>query len=279
MAGLAPDRVALVVNPTLAAAKELAERARRWWQARGFEVLVDDGDGRSGLQAAPLRFAVSLGGDGTMLRTVQLVLESRTPVLGVNTGNLGYLTQVEPKSVERAFERLVSGEFEVEDRLTLDVTLAGPGGEVRRYVALNEAVVERNAPGRTIRVAVSIAGRPFLTYAADGVIVATPTGSTAYNFSARGPIISPRLGAMVVTPISPHMLFDRSLVLDPSETVTVALVDGRVGVLSVDGSTVVPLTPDVPVEVAAGRHPARVVRLGAQDFHAVLRGKFGLSDH
>ncbi len=278
MAGVEPNRVALVVNPTLAAAKELAEHARRWWQSRGYEVLVDDGDGRSGLQSEPLSFAVSLGGDGTMLRTVQLVLSSRTPVLGVNTGNLGYLTQVEPTGIERAFERLVSGQFEVEERLTLDVTLQEPGGEARRHVALNEVVVERNAPGRTIRVAVSIAGRPFLTYAADGVIVATPTGSTAYNFSARGPIMSPRLGAIVITPISPHMLFDRSLVLDPSETVAIALVDGRVGVLSVDGSTVVPLAPDVPVEVAAGRRAARVVRLGAQDFHAVLRGKFGLSD-
>jgi NAD+ kinase len=221
---------------------------------------------------------VSLGGDGTMLRTVQLVLDRAVPVLGVNFGNLGYLTQVEPSGIEGAFQRLVDGDFEVEERMTLEVAVDGQGKPGSKFVALNEIAVEKGAPGHTIRVAVSIAGRHFLTYAADGIIVATPTGSTAYNLSARGPIVSPRLRALVLTPISPHMLFDRSLVLEPDEAVELQLVDGRAAVLSVDGSILVPLSLSGRIEITAGRKPARIVRFGRPDFHAILRAKFGLAD-
>ncbi|MDA8291243.1 MAG: NAD(+)/NADH kinase, partial [Actinomycetota bacterium] len=197
---------------------------------------------------------------------------------GLRVGNLGYLTQVEPEGVERAFELLVSGRYDVEERMTLEVTVGGPGTPRRTIVALNEVAMERSVPGHTIRVGVSIAGRPFLTYVADGIIVATPTGSTAYNLSARGPIVSPRLRALVLTPISPHMLFDRSLVLEPDESVGLRLLDGRSAVLTVDGSTAVPLAAEAIVEVGEGSRAARVVRFGRPDFHAVLRGKFGLAD-
>ena len=270
--------VALVVNTTRPSASDLAHRARRWWEERGFDVLVHDGSEVSALADGPLDFAVSLGGDGTMLRTVQLVLDRQVPVLGVNLGNLGYLTQVEPADIELAFRRLVAGDFDVEERMTLSVTVGGAGGGRPTLVALNEVAMERSVPGHTIRVAVSIADRPFLTYVADGIIVATPTGSTAYNLSVRGPIVSPRLRAFVLTPISAHMLFDRSLVLEPDETVGLRLLDGRSAVLTVDGSTVVPLGIDATVEIAEGRRPALVVRFGRPDFHAVLRGKFGLTD-
>lgn len=278
MAGLPGGRIALVVNPTRAGAQDLAARSRRWWEDRDFAVVVDDGSGVDGLAEGDLDFAVSLGGDGTMLRTVQIVLDRQVPVLGVNFGNLGYLTQVEPAGVEQAFGRLVAGEFEVEERMTLEVAVGGQGAPGQRLVALNEVAVEKSAPGHTIRVAVSIAGRPFLTYVADGIIVATPTGSTAYNLSARGPIASPRLRAIILTPISPHMLFDRSLVLEPDEAVGLHLLDGRPAVLTVDGSTALPLALDETVEISAGRRAARIVRFGRPDFHAILRGKFGLAD-
>jgi len=296
-------RVALVVNPTRASAKELADRAQGWWQAHGYDVVVDDGSSRTPPDLLDrLDFAVSLGGDGTMLRTVQSFLELDVPVLGVNFGNLGYLTQVEPSGIAAAFERLVAGDYDVEERMTLSVNIrgaasvgdasreergatyedretgGGTGTQLNSLVALNEVVVEKAAPGRTIRVAASISGRPFLTFAADGIIVATPTGSTAYNLSARGPIVSPHLRAIVVTPISPHMLFDRSLVLEPDETVGLELIDGRPAVLTVDGSTVATLGPDTFVEVVAGPRPARIVRFGRPDFHAILRAKFSLQD-
>ncbi len=275
-------RVALVVHPLRPVAAALAARARRWWEAHGYEVLEDDGrEGPAGPRElpGPLDFAVSLGGDGTMLRTVQLVVGQGVPVLGVNVGHLGYLTQVEPDELEIAFERLVSGDFEVEERMTLEVAIERPPGPRRLvFVALNEAAVEKTTPGHTIRLPVSIAGRPFLTYAADGILVATPTGSTAYNLSLRGPIVSPRVRALLLTPISPHMLFDRSLVLEPEESVRLALMDGRPGVLVVDGSVTTTLEPGESVVLSAGAQSARVIRFGLHDFHAILRAKFNLVD-
>ena len=138
------------------------------------------------------------------------------PVLGVNIGRLGYLTQVEPADLENALAAFLDGTHQVEERMTLEVTVTGPDGRpLARRMALNEATVEKTVPGHTVRIATLIDDRPFVTYAADGLLVSTPTGSTAYNLSARGPVLSPRLRAIVVTPVSPHMLFDRPLVLDP----------------------------------------------------------------
>lgn len=162
----------------------------------------------------------------------------------------------------------------------LEVALrrSGSASATETYVGLNEAALEKTAPGHTIRSAVAIDGRPFLTYVADGLIVATPTGSTAYNLSARGPIVSPRLKALVVTPISPHMLFDRSLVLEPEERVCIELIDGRKAALVVDGSSVGAVTAGDTVQIGASPVPARVVSFGRHDFHSVLRAKFGLTD-
>ena len=161
---------------------------------------------------------MSLGGDGTLLRAVDAALAAGIPVLGVNIGRLGYLTQVEPNGPRGApWPRFLAGTHQVEERMTLEVDghavpTASWWPDAR---ALNEATVEKTVPGHTVRVAASIDDRPFVTYAADGLLVSTPTGSTAYNLSARGPVLSPRLRAIVVTPVSPHMLFDRPLVLDP----------------------------------------------------------------
>lgn len=271
--------VALVVHPSRTDAGLLADRAATWWEALGYEVSRVAGDASSVAGDAALDFAISLGGDGTMLRTVQLTFDRKVPVLGVNLGTLGYLTEVEPSLLEAAFNRLVTGDYTLDERMMLEIRLEqASGGPVRGFVGLNEAALEKTAPGHTIRATLSIDGRSFLTYAADGLIVATPTGSTAYNLSARGPIVSPRLRALIVTPISPHMLFDRSLVLEPEERVCFELVDGHAGALVVDGSTLVPVAVGDTLEIAAAPVPARIVSFGRRDFHAVLRAKFGLTD-
>lgn len=185
--------ILLVVHPERPAAWELARTATRWWQSQGREVVEIRGAGPETPVTATdgVEFAVSLGGDGTMLRTVEVVLASRVPVLGVNLGRMGYLTAVEPAGIVQAFERMLAGEYFVEERMALEVDLTG--SVEGRFMALNDAIVEKTGPGHTIRVAVEIAGRPFLTYVADGILVSTPTGSTAYNLSARGPVVSPRL--------------------------------------------------------------------------------------
>jgi len=273
--------VALVVHPERGEAADIAARAKRWLAAQGHgAVLVDDE--AEALDMDEVDLAVSLGGDGTMLRTVALAIPRGVPVLGVNLGRLGFLTQVEPPGLEHALERFCAGDFAVEERMTLEVVVhRAPGGMPTpraSYVALNEAVVEKTVPGHTVRLAAAIAGRPFVTYAADGLLVSTPTGSTAYNLSARGPIVSPRLWAIVVTPISPHMLFDRTLVLEPDEWIRLDVAPPRPGVLVVDGQTISVLEPGDGVEVRTGAAPARIVSFGGRDFHAILRARFSLAD-
>ncbi len=217
-----------------------------------------------------------------MLRTVALASFHGTPVLGVNLGRLGYLTEVEPDNLEHALERFLEGAFAVEERITLEVTVhragVAPADTDRRVIVLNEAVVEKTVPGHTIRVAASIAGRPFVTYAADGLLVCTPTGSTAYNLSARGPILSPGLRAVVLTPVSPHMLFDRPLVLEPEQWVRLELLGPRAAVLVLDGQSADSLEPGDAVLCRVGPAPARLVTYGPRDFFSILRARFHLAD-
>lgn len=295
MAGV--PSVLLVVHPERPEALELGDEARAWWEERGFAVTSADdlaGDGLAGdvlagehapCGPAPLppdgryELAVSLGGDGTMLRTVRLACAAKTPVLGVNLGRMGYLTEVEPGGMIAAFERIERGDYEVEERMTLDVSIRSPStGQQVELLALNEATLERIAPGHTIRVAVDISGRRFLTYVADGLLVCTPTGSTAYNLSARGPVVSPRLQAMVLTAVAPHLAFDRSLVLGPSETVGFTLLPGRPATVVVDGHRLLPLEEGGTLTCRGGSEPARLIVFGKRDFHAVLRSRFGLTD-
>lgn len=275
--------VLLVVHPERAEARALAGTARTWWEQRGHDV-ISAGEG----QPPPTDLAVSLGGDGTMLRTVQLTLAHSTPVLGVNLGRMGYLAEIEPSAIETAFERIAAGDYSVQERMMLEVSVRhssshrhAPGGEEpgdERYLALNEAILEKTAPGHTIRVAVAINGRRFLTYVADGLLACTATGSTAYNLSARGPVLSPALRAVVLTPIAPHLVFDRSLVLGPDETLEMTLLEGRPATGVLDGSRVVPLEAGDTVTCRAATETARLVTFGEQHFHAVLRSRFGLTD-
>jgi NAD+ kinase len=272
--------VAFVVHPERQAAKDAATRAESWLVEQGHDtVRVADTSTTRLADGAPVDLAVSLGGDGTMLRTVALATLEGVPVLGVNLGQLGYLTSVEPSGLQAALGRFLSGDYDVEERMTLEIAvLRGGSGAPTLYPAVNEAVVEKTDPGHTVRLATSIAERPFITYAADGLIVCTPTGSTAYNLSARGPILSPRLQALVVTPVSPHQLFDRPLVLEPDERFRLEVLGPRTAVLVVDGQSVATLEPGDVVCCRQGPAPARFVTFGEKDFHAILRARFHLAD-
>ncbi len=270
--------IAFSTHPDRPEAKELADRAGAWLRQHGHEpVSAVRPDGSIVVTDADL--VVSLGGDGTMLRAVEAAVPQGVPVLGVNLGRLGYLTQEEPDGLEAALERFFAGDYQVEERMTMTVTLRELDGTVvARRTALNEASVEKTVPGHTVRIVASVDGRPFVTYAADGLIVSTPTGSTAYNLSARGPILSPRMRALIVNAVAPHMLFDRPLVLDPTETVLLTIEEPRPAVVAVDGMTVGRLEPGSSVECGEGERPARLVTFGSRDFHAILRAKFHLAD-
>jgi NAD+ kinase len=270
--------IAFFAHPERQHAAELAARASAWLTARGHQaVSVTQPDGT--VSAAGADLLVSVGGDGMLIRAVEVAMVDNVPVLGVNMGRLGYLTQIEPAGLEQALKAFLAGEHTVEERMTLRVTLTGADGadQIER-IALNEAAVEKDLPGHTVRIASSIRDRPFMTYEADGLLVATPTGSTAYNLSARGPILSPGMRALVLTPVAPHMQFDRALVLDPSEWVTLEILEPRQAVLVVDGFTVASLRPGSTVTCREGERSARLVMFSDADFHAILRAKFRLAD-
>jgi NAD+ kinase len=289
----AVSSVLLVAHHERAEAGRLARTTAQWLIEQGHDAWLCEVDadahgivelGRPAATAlASTDLVVSLGGDGTMLRAVQLLAGLPVPVLGVNVGLLGYLTELEPDALLAALERWSAGpeagRWQLEQRMLLGVSAARSSGEqVGRWTALNEAVVEKLEPGHTVRLQVFIDGASFTSYAADGLILATPTGSTAYSLSARGPVLSPRMRAVLLTPVSPHMLFDRSLVLDPSEEVVVELLGHRRATLSIDGQPAVTLDEGDRVTVTPADQVALLVRLGERRFHQILKAKFGLTD-
>lgn len=274
-----PWKIALVSHPDRRAAAELSHQVREFFESRGHEVLEDSSSNGPDLSLFDhtLDIAIALGGDGTMLRTAHAAVAESIPVLGINLGSLGYLTEVEPAALEIAFSRLLAGDYTIDERMTLDVGVTADGA-AHELVALNDAVIAKTTTAHTIRLRLSIAGDPFLSYVADGFLVSSPAGSTAYNLSLRGPILSPHISAMVLTPIAPHMLFDRSLVLAPEEEIELELLADRPAVLVVDGRSTIPLLPGDTVRVRGGKRPARFITFDTSDFYGVLRAKFGLTD-
>jgi len=270
-----------------AIAQELGRAATERLVAAGFTVRVP-ADAVASDALAPhavdpkefaqgLEFVITLGGDGTMLRTVDRVASAGVPVVGVNVGHLGFLTELEPEGLPAAVDRLVAGDYTVVDRMLLDVQVE-QGGTRRGYTALNEIVLEKPRSGRSVRLAVAINESFFTSYVVDGVIVATPTGSTAYSFSAGGPIVSPTHRCLLLTPVSPHMLFDHPLVLGPDERLGFEVLDDRAVDLVIDGREVGTLAPGAVVSCTAARHSARIATLLPRDFHQVVKAKFGLAD-
>jgi len=281
--------VGMIVHHEREQAAELARDTAAWLRERGHEVrlpvrdaaVADLGDAGAAEAtfARGLDVVVSLGGDGTMLRTVDLVAAEGVPVIGVNVGQLGYLTEVEPPGLRMALKRFLSGSYEIEERMLLEVTVEAAtleGGS--HHLALNEAVLEKTPMGHTVRLGVSVDGDAFTPYAADGLIVATPTGSTAYAFSARGPIVEPTHRCLLMTPVSPHMLFDRSLVLAPTARVRIEVLGGRAATLSVDGSNLGTLVEGDAISCTAAPGSARFVTFRPREFLRILKTKFGLSD-
>jgi NAD+ kinase len=235
--------------------------------ARAVDVLPDD-----------LDLVFVFGGDGTLLRAAELVRGTKTPLLGVNFGHLGFLSALERGDLEGGLQRLLDDGFDVEERMLLDATIDRGGGSTEAVRAMNDIVVEKVAAGRAIRMAVSIGGEPLMSWAADGIIVATATGSTAYSFSAGGPVVSPRLDCLVLTPVAPHGLFNRALVVPPDEEIVVELLpEADASALSADGGPARPLEPGARVTVRAAPDRIRLAKVKPSPFWRLLREKFRLS--
>ncbi len=283
---MSPTRLILVAHHERDEARNHAVAVAEWCRTHDVDFWMPVHDGHeldldeyaSDRSAAEADVVVSLGGDGTMLRSVKLLEGHEVPLIGINLGSLGYLTEVEPDTMTDALDRFVlgaeAGEWHLDRRMMLDVAVNGK--VVGR--ALNEAVVEKNQSGHTVRLLARIDGHPFTHYEADGLIVSTPTGSTAYSLSARGPIVSPQHRAILLTPVSPHMLFDRSLVLSPTEVVEIEVAGHRRADVAVDGQPRSVLEPGDVVRCSPSAATANFVRFGAYRYHQILKTKFGLTD-
>ncbi len=274
--------VAVVRHPDRPQGAALEGEVRAWLEDHGHVPTAP-------IDAADL--VVSIGGDGTMLRAVDQASRRGTPVLGINMGQLGYLAEVDPSDWRTALERWDRGEARVVERMVLAVRVERAGSapapppddapepmDDGTYLALNEVVVEKTPLGRMVRLGVVLDGDDFNTYAADGMIVATPTGSTAYALSARGPIVDPAHRAIVLAPVAPHMLFDRALVLTPDTEVRLEIRGDRPATVALDGRSIGELEVGDAVTATAARRSARLLTFGDRNFHSILKAKFGLAD-
>jgi NAD+ kinase len=221
---------------------------------------------------------LALGGDGTMLGALRLAAPLGVPVLGVNLGRLGYLTEVDGERLPEALQAIAAGAFAVEERFVLLVEWS-QNGRARRETAYNDVVLSR-VPGRgQAALALSVDGQLLVRYASDGVIAATPAGSTAYSFAAGGPLVSPQTRAMVVTPDAPHGLFSRAVVLGDDERLGVEVLPSSAPVaLEVDGRLLDQVEPGWSMEVAPNPWSALVIRLGSAGFAERARRKLGITD-
>ena len=209
-------------------------------------------------------FVIVLGGDGTLLGVARLTAARGTPILGINLGGLGFLTQVAVDEAQQAVDRVLKGDFEVDRRITLEVTVQRSTNDLRRmdrFVAVNDVVLNRGPTGRMLQLEVRANGEPFCTYRADGLIIATPTGSTAYALSAGGPIVFPTLGVVVLAPICPHTLSNRPIVLPDSFEIEVRVqVSDHDATMTVDGQESSMVGAEDAIRVKRGSHGVALVR-------------------
>lgn len=225
-----------------------------------------------------LELVMVLGGDGTILKAAEIVRESATPLMGINLGHVGFLAESEREGLSHAVARVVARDYLVKDRFTLDVRVLVDGKEVYRTWALNEATVEKSAAERMLEVVVEIDRRPLSSFGCDGVIMATPTGSTAYAFSAGGPVVWPSVEAMLLVPLSAHALFSRPMVISPRSLLAVEVLDrsAGTGVLWCDGRRTHDLPVGARVEVSRSKKSVRLARLRQGPFTDRLVRKFSL---
>jgi NAD+ kinase len=221
---------------------------------------------------------VVFGGDGTLLRSAELARPSGTPLLGVNLGHVGFLAEAERDALDATVDKVVDKRYDVEERLTIDVTVTTNGNVVTSGWALNEASVEKASRERMLELVVEVDGRPLSRWGCDGVVMATPTGSTAYAFSAGGPVVWPEVEALLLVPISAHALFARPLVVSPDSVLALeVLTTGQgAGVLWCDGRRAVDLPPGARIEARRGERPVRLARLHSAPFTDRLVAKFDL---
>jgi NAD+ kinase len=282
--------VLLVMHTGRPEARHTAEKAAAWFASAGvrlrvladeagvlerscYDTVVPYGPGA----AAGTELVFVLGGDGTLLRGAELARPADVPVLGVNLGRVGFLAEADSDDLEDVVTHVANRQYRVEDRMTVDVTATLGGRRIAGNWALNEASLEKSSRERILDVRIEVDDRPVSSFGCDGVLCATPTGSTAYAFSAGGPVVWPLVGALLVVPSNAHAMFSRPLVVPPDSVVAVEVdPQGHPAVLCCDGRRMVDIPPGVRIEVTRGEKPVKLVRLGAGTFTDRLVRKFEL---
>ncbi|MGH8878756.1 MAG: NAD kinase [Stackebrandtia sp.] len=230
-----------------------------------------------GRAVCDVELVLALGGDGTFLRAAELARKAGVPLLGINLGQIGFLAEAEISDIAAAVTRLQRGDYVVEERLTVDAVVTIGGEVVGGDWALNEATVEKGRPARMLEVLVEVDGRRLSRYGCDGVVCATPTGSTAHAMSAGGPVVWPTVEALLLVPISAHALFSRPLVVSPASTIAITVEPyAPAAVLTCDGRRALEIPPGATVTLRRGEHPVRVVRLTDRPFTDRLVAKLTL---
>jgi NAD+ kinase len=275
------QRIGFAYNPTNEAAVELRERAAGWCAMHGVEQWAAQAQDFETLCAelATTDFLVVLGGDGTFLRAARAVIQVDVPLIGVNLGKVGFLSKVEAGELERVLERLVGGQYAIDERMVLEARLLSEGRPDGATVhhALNDVVIARGALARVVRMDVAIGTSHLATFIADGLVVASPTGSTGYSFSAGGPIVAPDSRNLIVTPIAGYLSTIRSVVVGPDQIVRCRIVDATEAIVSIDGRDDVPIAVGDVVEVRALSRPIQLVEpAGSLPFWDLFRQKVEL---
>lgn len=274
-------RIGFAINPTSPRADELRGPLTDWARTRGITAWEREARDLPGLVAdlPGSDLLVVLGGDGTFLRAARAVAEVDVPILGVNAGKVGFLSKADPAQALEVLERMTAGRFSLEPRMLLEATVL-PGGDpglARTYVGLNDAAIVRGAQARVVHLDVAISGSHMATWTCDGLVVATPTGSTAYSFSAGGPILEPTSRNLVLTPIAGYLSAIRSVVVGEAHIVHVRILETPGCLVSIDGHEDVPLVAGDEVRIVVRPRPIRLVEPeGAAPFWDLLRRKAAL---
>ncbi|NLI88823.1 MAG: NAD(+)/NADH kinase [Epulopiscium sp.] len=278
-------RIGIIPNIIKDEKLAMTQKSLGWFEDNGFKVQVTPTIGRqlkrndisveeNELYASSDAIVV-LGGDGTLLGVAKKAALKEVPIIGVNLGRLGFLTDIEKDTALTSFEKLLTGDFYIEHRMMLEVSIISQDSKEQKFLALNDVSITRDSYTRMINYGIYINGQYADVYPADGVIVATPTGSTAYSLSAGGPIVDPKANIMVVTPICPHTIYSRSMIVSEQDTVEIIipkLQGGSVGV-SIDGQKVYSIKPKDIVKVSKSKTTSRLLKLSECNFYDILRNK------
>lgn len=284
-----PRSIGIMANPGKTGLEELIKYVCHWFSSRGIDVWADQELALSvgeGVRQAPMEqmvhqidYLLVFGGDGTILNGARMVASSDVPLLGINLGRLGFLSQVDVPEIEQGLLSILNRDYYIEERMMIEASVIRDGTIIEQYMGLNDAVITKGAFARLTYLEIRVNGEQVGIYPTDGVVVSTPTGSTAYSLSAGGPLVTPELDLMLITPICPHALWARPLVIDSSCVIEMELLSEKGEVmLTIDGQRGLALYKQDVVKVTKAPYKVKFIRLKTKNFFQVLKQKLHEGD-